>query len=84
MKVGRYKGYDIYLSERSNKKYYALVDGKKVHFGDTRYEQYYDKMGHYSHLNHNDKKRRKLYKQRHEKDRHVIASSGYFADQILW
>ena len=29
-------------------------------------------------------KRRKLYKQRHEKDRHVIGSAGYYADKILW
>lgn len=84
MKVGTYKGYPIYLSERSNKKYYAIVDGYKIHFGDTRYEHYYDKIGHYSHLNHNDKNRRKRYKQRHEKDRHLKGSAGWFADQILW
>lgn len=30
-----------------------------------------------------DEKRR-LYKQRHEKDRHKKGSAGYFADQILW
>jgi hypothetical protein len=29
-------------------------------------------------------KRRLLYKQRHEKDRHVKGSAGYYADQILW
>jgi hypothetical protein len=29
-------------------------------------------------------KRRKLYKERHEKDRHVIGSAGYYADKILW
>jgi hypothetical protein len=29
-------------------------------------------------------KRRKLYKQRHEKDRHVVGSDGYYADQLLW
>ena len=28
--------------------------------------------------------RRRLYKIRHEKDRHKIGSRGYFADQILW
>jgi hypothetical protein len=30
------------------------------------------------------KKRRKLYKQRHEKDRHKIGSNGWYADKILW
>ena len=29
-------------------------------------------------------KRRKAYKSRHEKDRHVSGSPGYFADKILW
>ena len=28
--------------------------------------------------------RRKLYKQRHEKDRHIKDSNGYWADKILW
>ena len=29
-------------------------------------------------------KRRKLYKERHEKDRHFLGSAGYYADKILW
>lgn len=29
-------------------------------------------------------KRRQLYKQRHEKDRHVKGSKGYYADKLLW
>lgn len=29
-------------------------------------------------------KRRKLYKERHQKDRHVVGSAGYYADKILW
>jgi hypothetical protein len=28
--------------------------------------------------------RRKLYKQRHEKDRHKVGSRGYYADNLLW
>jgi len=28
--------------------------------------------------------RRKLYKQRHDKDRSVKGSNGYYADQLLW
>jgi hypothetical protein len=29
-------------------------------------------------------KRKKLYKSRHEKDRLIIGSNGYYADKILW
>jgi hypothetical protein len=29
-------------------------------------------------------KRRKLYKQRHESDRHTKGTNGYYADKILW
>lgn len=28
--------------------------------------------------------RRRLYKQRHEKDRHVVGTAGYYADKLLW
>ena len=28
--------------------------------------------------------RRKPYKSRHEKDRHVVDSTGYYADKLLW
>jgi hypothetical protein len=30
------------------------------------------------------KTRRRLYKMRHEKDRHVKNSNGYWADKLLW
>ena len=30
------------------------------------------------------KTRRRLYKIRHEKDRHVKGSNGYYADKLLW
>ena len=29
-------------------------------------------------------KHRKMYKMRHEKDRHRRGSAGYYADQLLW
>tara|TARA_R100000734_G_C3317130_1_gene110022 strand:+ start:2687 stop:2995 length:309 start_codon:yes stop_codon:yes gene_type:complete len=29
-------------------------------------------------------KKRKAYKKRHEKDRHVKGTAGYYADKILW
>jgi len=28
--------------------------------------------------------KRRLYKMRHEKDRHKVGSRGWFADQLLW
>ena len=30
------------------------------------------------------KERRRLYKQRHEKDRHKTGTNGWYADKILW
>jgi hypothetical protein len=30
------------------------------------------------------KTKRRLYKMRHERDRHVIGSRGYYADKLLW
>lgn len=82
--VGRFRGYEIFISRRKFKKYYALVDGLKVNFGDTRYEHYHDKMKHYASLDHWDKDRRRAYKTRHEKDRHTEGTAGWFADQVLW
>lgn len=29
-------------------------------------------------------RRRRLYKQRHESDRHVVGTAGYYADKLLW
>ncbi len=86
--AGKHKGYHIFVSDKPNKKYYAIIKGekrdKKVYFGDTNYEQYFDKLGHYEAQNHNDPKRRQHYKNRHEKDRHLVGSAGWFSDQILW
>ena len=84
MKVGTFKDHPIYVSDRKFKKYYAIVGNRKIYFGDSRYQQYHDKMGHYANLDHHDKKRQKRYKMRHEKDRHIKFSAGWFADKILW
>jgi hypothetical protein len=81
---GRFQGYEIHVSDKYPKKYYALVNGKKVYFGDSRYQQYEDKMGYYSHLDHHDEKRRENYKKRHTKDRFNPESAGWFADNVLW
>jgi hypothetical protein len=53
-------------SNRKIKKYKVFYNGKWIHFGDSRAEQYEDKtgLGLYSHLNHYDKKRRTNYLKR--------------------
>ncbi len=54
-------------SNYKNKKYDAILENKydgtikKIPFGDTRYQQYHDRLGFYNHLNHSDKKCRVLY-----------------------
>ena len=54
------------------KKYTAVMkDGKRVHFGDRRYQHYKDQVpvnmggGQWTKSNHLDKKRRKNYRTRH-------------------
>lgn len=80
-------------SKRANKKYQAtLPNGKIVHFGDKRYQQYHDKIGFYASLNHGDETRRKNYRTRH---RGTVTKSGkaaytvkyspeWFAYNYLW
>ena len=74
------------VSSRKNKKYMAtLPDGKKVHFGDSRYEQFQDRtpVKAYRHLDHGDPARRKNYYHRHGKEagKH---SAKYFSRKYLW
>jgi len=71
---------DFKKSTRKNKKYMVTIPAsiwnkerpdkierqKTVHFGDKRYEQYKDKIGLYSNLDHLDKNRRDEYRNRHE------------------
>lgn len=56
-------------STRKNKKYMVKVNGKLIHFGDTRYGHFKDSTGLnlYSYLDHGDTKRRLNYKKRHSK-----------------
>lgn len=84
MRVGEYKGYPIYKSVRYPKKYYAVVDGEKVYFGDVRYQQYYDKMGAYSHLNHCNLERRRQFHARHFQSKDKIGTPGWFSLNVLW
>ena len=56
---------------------------KIIHFGDSRYQQYRDKLKHYSHLDHNDLKKRKSYFARHgpSNDKNT---AKYWSHKILW
>ena len=79
--------YKPFPSKAKHKKYsvYVLKDGKrkKIHFGDTRYQHYRDKLGRFSHLDHHDTGRRKRYYQRFgaAQDKN---SAKYWSHNILW
>ncbi len=78
---------------KKNKKYSVFTpSGKKIHFGDKRYEQYKDKIGKYSHLDHNDEKRRERYLKRaksiKDKEGNLTwnnpESPNYYSVRQLW
>lgn len=71
----QYKKYDV-RDRETNKKLFS--------FGDNRYQHYFDKLGYYSNLNHNDKKRRDAYRARHKNDKLNELSAGYFSWHYLW
>lgn len=79
-------GFIFKVSNKKNKKY-DVYDGKTgayiVSFGDNRYEQFNDKIGFFKSKNHNDEKRRELYKKRHGKNP-KYKSAGFFALNYLW
>ena len=79
--------YKPFKSKAKNKKYsvYVMKGGKKrlIHFGDSRYGQFKDKLGHYSKLDHNDKKRQKNYFSRHG-DTNDKNSAKWWSHKILW
>lgn len=79
--------YVPFPSSRKHKKYavYVLKGGRKrlIHFGDKRYQQFEDKLGTYSELDHRDEKRRDRYYARHGRtaDKNTAL---YWANTILW
>ncbi len=70
-------------STRKNKKYMVLTEKGVIHFGQLPYQQYKDKIGVYSDLDHLDKKRRDLYYKRHG-DSDDKNSAKYWSHKILW
>lgn len=76
-------GVIIKPSTNKTKKIDIFKNGKKIEsvgaYGMNDYPTYIKKKGvKYA------KTRRRLYKMRHEKDRHIKNSAGYYADKILW
>jgi hypothetical protein len=58
-------GYDYKLSDKKGKKLMVVVDGKKIHFGASDYQQFKDKTGLLpKSSNHYDEKRRENYLKR--------------------
>lgn len=76
-------GVNVKPSTNSTKKIDVYKKGKKVaSVGGLGYGDYPTFLQSYGKSYAN--KKRKLYKQRHEKDRHKKGSAGYYADQLLW
>lgn len=84
--------FTLHKSTRMYKKYMAIVrrPNKKdkpivVHFGDSRYQQFKDStpLGLYTHLDHGDFKRRRLYYARHG-IRAKPYSAKWFSHRFLW
>lgn len=85
-KIGKY----IFTAPANRKgKKYSVYDAKTkqyiTSFGQLGYQHYYDKIGHYSHLNHEDKARRTRYRIRHRND-HISDDSkaGFYSWKFLW
>jgi len=77
------KKYQPVKSTRKNKKYMILTDSGLVHFGARGMSQFKDKIGLYSHLDNNDKKRKELYYKRHGKSAKKDTAK-YFSHKYLW
>ncbi len=80
--------YKPFVSKAKNKKYSVYVKGKNdkpklIHFGDSRYEQFKDKLGHYKTKDHGDAKRKKAYYDRHGQTNDKN-SAKYWSHKILW
>ena len=79
--------YKPFKAKAKNKKYsvYVIKDGKKklINFGQLPYQQFKDKLGAYSNLDHGDKKRKDNYYSRHGKTNDKNTAL-YWANKILW
>ena len=72
-------------SSRKDKKYMVLTKKGIIHFGARGMKQFKDKLGVYSHLDHNDPKRRERYYARHkERNLKDKERAKYWSHKILW
>lgn len=81
------------LSEKPNKKLKVFYNSKWIHFGDKRYDNYYDKTklleGKYDHLD-EDRRRRYLSRATKIKDKNGELtyknknSPNYYSINLLW
>ena len=76
-------GVEIKPSNDKNKKIDVIKNDKKLFsIGNKNYKDYP------TYLIERGKdfaeKRKKLYKMRHKKDRHIVGTRGFYADKILW
>ena len=84
--------YEYEKSTAKNKKLMTVVDGKKVHFGDSRYRHYKDRTGIWKDKDTLDSKKRENYRKRHGniklKDGSLAInnpkSPAYHSYRILW
>lgn len=89
------KDYTVKPSKKKNKKYDVYENGEYLlSFGGDpkKYEHYFDKLGHYSHLDHMDNKRRENYYKRHHPGQTIkeallntpLDSAKWWSSAFLW
>ena len=92
MRISNPEQYELIGYELGGKKskYLAILKNKptgekrRIPFGQKGYQQYFDKLGHYSAWDHNDEKRKDNWIRRYKDNIKHKFSSGYFAERILW
>jgi hypothetical protein len=76
-------GVQVKISTNKTKKIDVYKKGRKIAsvgaYGMNDFPTFIKKRG----LKYAKTKRR-LYKMRHERDRHIVGSKGYYADKLLW
>ena len=66
----------IHKSNIPNKKFTAIVNNKKINFGDNRYQDF---------TKHKDPERKKAYLSRHKNDKTNNPNfAGFYATNLLW
>lgn len=75
-----------FKAKRADKKYSVYVKNEDdkiilISFGDINSKHYYDKIGTYRNMDHNDKEKRRLYKARASKNKD---SKGRLTYKLKW